>query len=97
MITFARDGAQHATVVVANGSANIGDALGERIFGYSHIVPNLGDDFVLGDEASRVLGKQTEHRIRARPQINMLARVAAQFVSDKIDNMKRQSHLPLRP
>jgi hypothetical protein len=56
-VALARDRAQHAPLIVADSLGNIGDALGEGILGDGNVVPDLGDEFVLGDEASCIFRK----------------------------------------
>lgn len=96
-VSLARHGAQHAPLLVADGPANIGDALGEGILSDGDVVPDLGDEVVFGDEAAGVFGEETQYGQGARAQLHMLPLRGPQFVRDEVNDILRQLHLPLEP
>ena len=65
-VALARDRAQHAPLLVADGLANIDDALAQGILGDGNVVPDLGDDVVLVDEAPGVFGEEGRNTAKQR-------------------------------
>jgi hypothetical protein len=80
-------------IPIDKGSADVGYALGKRILCDCHVVPDPGEDLVLGHDAPGVLGKEPQDRKGSRPQIDVFSRRAAQLVGSKVNDVSWQSHL----
>ncbi|MGA7457197.1 MAG: hypothetical protein WBW51_07755 [Methyloceanibacter sp.] len=71
--------------------------MGEGILGDGNVIPDLGEDVVLAEEAAGVFSEKAQHGPRARPQLHMCPLRGSQLVGGEVHDVLRQTHLPLGP
>ena len=74
-------------LLITNGLANIGNTLCQRVVRNDDVSPHLCNDFVLVNQATSILGQQSQHRQRPRTKFYRFTCRAAQFVSGKVNHV----------
>ena len=67
-ISAPRNGANHRSCRVPDGTPNVSDTLHKRILGHRRIIPDCSQQFFFGDELTWTFRKATEHGKGARAQ-----------------------------
>ena len=74
-------------LLITNGLANIGNTLRQRVVRNDDVPPHLCNDFVLVNQATSILGQQSQHRQRPRAKLYQFTFRAAEFIGGKVNHV----------